>query len=345
MTDLTTALFEAHVQHALGQWQGAPLARQLEELSANVFRWLSEVKLEEAVSREHVLGVIDRYVIELRVSGGITELAGEMARLVVTSRSGERALVGDILSSESYEEFTEKILAMHGVRIELVGMVARSTAFAEVAARVLSHGIVDLLLRRADVERLGALHSVLQVAAKVEEQLGPALERRLAGFLAGYIERHRERIAEYCQTHLAAVLDAEGLRSIADDVWSTISRMRLSEAFAFLGEQDLEDFVVLCYEFWLRLRKTPFFRQIVDELVGKFFEKYGQGSVAAWIDDMGITEQMVTQELTTFLVPLFDHAQKTGFLEQIVRMQLEPFYRSEACATLLAGEAGLGRQV
>lgn len=341
MTDLTTALLEAHVQHALGQWQGAPLTRQLEELASSFFRWLSEVKLEEAVSREQILGVIDRYVIELRVSGGITELAGEMARLVVTSHAGERALVGDILSSESYEEFSEKVLAMNNVRQELVGVVARSTAFGEVAARVLSHGVVDLLLRRAGAGQLGAQRPLLQLAAQFEARLAPELERRLSGFFSGYIERHRDQIAEYCQTHLAAVLEAEGLRSIADDVWSTLSRMRLSEVFAFLGEQDLEDFVVLSYEFWLRFRKTSFFRQIIEELVSKFFEKYGQESVAAWIDDMGITEQMVAQELTTFLVPLFDHAQKTGFLEQIVRTQLEPFYRSEACATLLAGEEGL----
>jgi hypothetical protein len=33
--------------------------------------------------------------------------------------------------------------------------------------------------------------------------------------------------------------------------------MRLSEAFALLGEQDLEDFVVLVFEFWQRYRKRP----------------------------------------------------------------------------------------
>jgi hypothetical protein len=77
-------------------------------------------------------------------------------------------------------------------------------------------------------------------------------------------------------------------------------------------------------------------------VVDRFFSKYGEESVVALIEDMGVTEQMVTHELQTFVTPVFEHADRTGFVEQQIRARLEAFYGTSAVADLLAARAPAG---
>lgn len=113
--------------------------------------------------------------------------------------------------------------------------------------------------------------------------------------------------------------------------------MRLSEVFAFLHEQDIEDFVVLIYEFWLRYRKTDFFRRVAEEAIDHFFQKYGQATLSAVIDDMGVDERMVTSEVLMLVGPMLDHAARSGALERGIRRRLEAFYRSSAAREVVGG--------
>jgi hypothetical protein len=87
---------------------------------------------------------------------------------------------------------------------------------------------------------------------------------------------------------------------------------------------------VLVYEFWQRYRKTEFFRRISSEAIDHFFRKYGQATVAAVIDDMGVNERMVTSEVLALVQPMLDQAARSGALERSIRGRLEAFYRSSA---------------
>ena len=115
----------------------------------------------------------------------------------------------------------------------------------------------------------------------------------------------------------------------------TLSKKPLADATTAFTSQDLEDFIVLGYEFWLKFRKTPYFLAVVTDVVHHLFEKYGDESLASLILDMGVTEGMIASELRTFLSPLLDHASRTGFLERELGVLLGPFYRSEEALAVL----------
>jgi hypothetical protein len=331
MSDLREALLSAHVQHELASWRGSAFERLLRARLDGLFRWLGQTPLDRIATRAQIMGVVDRHVIELRVSGGITELAGEMARIVFSSKTSAHTRLDQLLDAQAYDEFASKISALEGVRREVISLIARSEAFGDLNASIVSRSLLELLLGRASHV---APRPDTGLSARLQtwmRQLHPVLEQRLGGVLA----RHLKRSAHISEPVLLAVLDPEQMRAILDDLWDSVSSMPLSDAFSFIGEHDLEDFVVLGYEFWARYRKTPYFRQIVQEQVDHFFDKYGPHSVLSLIDDMGVSQQMVLDELLSFLQPLLDAAAESGFLEQTIRAHLEPFYRSAALAALL----------
>jgi len=332
MSDLGDALLTAHVRYDLSRLRGDALATLIDERVAAVFAWLENVKFNQVVTREQIVGVVKRYAIELRVSGGITELAGEMANVVFSSPASNSTRFGDMVEPLSYEEFADKIAALEGVQRELVRYVTQSAAFGTLASRVLSRVVVDLLLRTDNPERGLRLKTlVLAIGQKVL----PGFERRLGAVLSRYIERHANRFTRDGEEHLLQAVDREWVRQMADEIWDTISKKPLAEAATVFTTQDLEDFVVLSYEFWLKFRKTPYFLAITTEVVHHLFEKYGDESLSSLILDMGVTQEMVAAELRTFLGPLLEHAFRTGFLERELRVHLEPFYRSEEALAIL----------
>lgn len=104
MNDVIEALLTAHVEHELSRLRGDGFAKLLDEHVGAALRWLGTVKLNDVATRARVAGVIDRNVIELRVSGGITELAGEMARAVLNSKSAATVTAGDVLPADAYAQ-------------------------------------------------------------------------------------------------------------------------------------------------------------------------------------------------------------------------------------------------
>jgi hypothetical protein len=324
-------LLDAHVAHELQQLEGERFAALVENLIGEAFRWFSEVRLQDAVIERDVMATVERYVITLRVSGGITELAGEMARLVVASDANTRHGLKDILSASSFEEITEHLLTLDPLRKKVIGLVAHSQTLSEVVARVVSHELAGALRRGA--ERFGTQSSV---AKAVQRSLAPGLEQYAHDLVARLLERHHDDLAERVERELIASLDAEALRSLADEAWQQIASLRLSETFALLGEQQLEDLVVFVYEFWARFRQTPYFQQVLRECVAGFFRKYGGGSVGALIEDMGVTPEMIVLEAKTLLPPCLAQAKHSGFLEAELRKHLASFYASDACAAALA---------
>jgi hypothetical protein len=279
--------------------------------------------------------VIERYVIDLKVSGGITELSGEMSRVVFTSSAARDARLDQILTSDIFDEFADKILALDGVRHYLIAMIAQSSTVHTLSARVIARGLLDLLPLTFPGGRT-LPDAVSSLASKLGTALLPALERVAERALA----LHRERIARGGEQHLPEVLDAERLRSVVDELWDRVGPMRLSEVFALLQEQDIEDFVVLVYEFWLRYRKTEFFRRISSEATAYFFDKYGSTTLLSLIDDMGVSEAMVLESVLELSRPMLEQALVSGALERAIRARLESFYGSEDAARALAA-AGL----
>lgn len=328
--DKASQLLEAHVAYQLDQLRGERLGSLIDQEAAALFSWLSTVKPDDVVTRQQIRAVIETYVIDLKISGAFTELSGEMSRLVLSSPLSQHTRVGDVLQPESFAQFADKLASLDSLWRELIHLVIQSDAYATLLSRILQRGLLDVVFRE---------HSRSEQRALIDGLLGklrPLVEQRVPAF-STYFETLIKQIARRGERRLVVALDTEAVRGLIDELWDAIAPMKLSEAFAFVSSHDLEDFVVLGYEFWLKYRKTRYFRELSSELVDYFFDKYGDDSVLNLLEELGITAAMVNRELHSFLGPLLAHATVTGYLEQRIRAQLTPFYRSSATLAILTG--------
>jgi hypothetical protein len=327
---LAAQLLDAHVAHQLEQLRGPHLALLIEREVEALFAWLAGVKLNDIVTREYIVGLISRYVIDLQISGAFAELSGEMSRLVVSSRASEHTRVDEVLRPESFTQFADKVAALEGLWRTVVHLVLQSNAYATLVSRTFQRGLLDGIIHGE--HRTPPQHSR---RGDLLNRLRPLIQQRIEPYVSAYLETFIKRVVRRGEQRLVVALDPEAVRALIDEVWDAIAPMRLSEAFAFISTHDLEDFVVLIYEFWQRYRKTPYFREISSELVDHFFDKYGDGTVLSLLDDLNIIQDMVTKELQILLGTVLSHASTTGFLEARLRAHLAPFYQSSAAAEIL----------
>lgn len=336
MNKTARALLEAHVRHELETLTGEAFQRVVEDEVAALFDWIADVCLNDVATREQIVGVIERRAIELRISGGITELMGEMANKVFTSSHNEETRLEDIVPSRSFEEIADKVIGLEQARGELIHRATQSGAYRTLVTSVLQRSVLDFVFPSNDSSHGAGRFPLAAVGRKVVRSVVPALERHVAARLSRYLETNADRIAREGERQLLQALDEDTLRRAAAEIWEELAPMRLSEVFAQIEGYDLEDFVVFGYEFWLKYRKTDYFQEIVRELVGHFFDKYGDESLGSLIEDMGVTQDMVLTDVREFVGPLLAHAHATGFLERRVRAHLEPFYASKSAGALLA---------
>lgn len=329
-SELSARLLDAHVAHELEQLQAERLPELIDREVGELFAWLGELKLEDIASREQVNSVIDRYVIELKISGAFTELAGEMSRLVVSSRLSQDTRVDQVLRPGEFSQFADKLTGLEDLWRELLHLVVQSDAYARLLSTALQRSVLDALFRTADA---GARRSVLDAML---ERLRPVIVQRVEPYVSAYLEKAIKHGVRHSEQRLLVALDVEAVRGLVDEVWDEVGPMKLADAFAFISSHDLEDFVVLGYEFWQRYRKTRYFREISRELVDHFFTKYADDSVLDLLNELGVDAAMVSDELKGFLPPLLERARASGLLERRIRAHLEPFYRSDAAAAILA---------
>jgi hypothetical protein len=329
--DTADRLLDAHVAHELAQLEPERLPELIDREVAALFTWLDAVKVEQLASRDQINSIIDRYVINLKISGALTELAGEMSSLVVSSKLSDQTRVDQVLPPGSFAQFADKLTGLEQLWREVLHMVVKSDAYATLLSNTLQRGALDALFRaRHDADHQTFVDTLLA-------KLRPVLAKRVEPYLSVYLEKLIKESIRHGEQRLLGALDLDAVRALVDEVWDDVGPMKLSDAFKLLGSHDLEDFVVLGYEFWQRYRKTHYFREISRELVDHFFTKYEGDSVLGLLEELGITEAMISEELHGFLPPLLEHARASGFLEKRIRAHLEPFYRSEAVAAILRG--------
>ncbi|GEE03840.1 hypothetical protein nbrc107696_42860 [Gordonia spumicola] len=297
--DLAARLLDAQVEFALSQLTDpdafAEIAR--EEITAFLAD-ASHLTLSEAVSRDMIKAVAHKYAIAFPVEGAIPELVGQVAaRLYRLSRDGDVRLP-DVIDRKHFDELAAGVADL-GITRRLVDRVLDSPVTVDAAVDVVQRAVDSSRLP----ERLGRI-----VDASVEK-----VTRRGARFVLSANRNDSDEL----------VADA------LSDVWRAGSD---NNTVGLVEPGDVEDVVVLIFEFWRTFRDTDYFAGLLSEGVDEVFEAYGDTPLAELLAELGVGYDDLVEEAMRFGPHVIAEVDRRGFLEAAVRRRLAPFYASEAFA-------------
>ncbi|MDR2281469.1 MAG: hypothetical protein LBE07_11545, partial [Gordonia sp. (in: high G+C Gram-positive bacteria)] len=233
--DLAARLLEAQVAYLRSQLTDpeafAGLAR--EEITSFLAD-ASHLTLSQAVSRDMIKAVAHKYAIAFPVEGAIPELVGQVAaRLYMHSRNDDLRL-SDIIDRKHFDDLATGVADL-GITRRLVERVLDSPATVDAA--------VDVMHRAVDSSRL---------------------PEKLGRFVDGTVESVTRRGARFVLQANKADSDELVVDTIRD-LWTANADQSIGEMSTLVEPGDVEDVVVLIFEFWRTFRDTDYFAALLSE--------------------------------------------------------------------------------
>ncbi|GED97996.1 hypothetical protein [Gordonia crocea] len=324
--DLATRLLDAHVAHELGQLLD-PQAFE-SAIVEEVDRFLAmadTLTLSQAVDPEPVQAVARKYAAQVPVEGAIPELVGEIARLLYRHGVNDEYRFSDLIGDRQFDELTTAVGELGVVR-RIVRRVLSEPSTVDTAVEMVTRA-VDAALEEPEA---AGEPSAAELSAWLRSRVGRGA-RGLARSVRPVIDGTVERVT---RTGAAIVLrgnesDAEGLLvDAAREVWRTNRDEPVGAYRDLVAEEDVDDIVVLVFEFWREFRNTAFLRTLLDEGVGYVFDKYGDTPLTELLGEVGVFRADLIEEGLRFGPPVIARLHERGFLDEVVRHRLAGFYQS-----------------
>jgi hypothetical protein len=202
------------------------------------------------------------------------------------------------------------------------------------------------MLRRQFPQWMQHLHEQMEQRANRPSRLS-GLFNRLAQqedqLNEWLIEQLVQRI-QHTSSNLLALDDIE-LRDLLNQLWQSIRDLKLDYFAETLSPLDIEEFFVLIYDDWRRLRQHTFVQDLILTGVNVFFEIYGDYTLVDLIDEVGITRQHMIGEIIRFAPPVIAALENSGDLDGLLRLQLAPFYSLPDTLALLSDALDANRSI
>ncbi|OZB13434.1 MAG: hypothetical protein B7X58_09525 [Marinobacter sp. 34-60-7] len=335
--ELADALLEAHVKHEMAALKGTKLTRFIHQELDELLALSEQMPLNRLTSADRVMGVIRRVVMNMELDAGIPELAAEMATEVMRAPVQAQTPLGDILSREQASAFLEEALELRHQRDRVIREIMAHPVYQELVSNVVYHGLVNYLYEDNLITRsVPGVGSMMKFGKKMANKAVPGLdetfERRIKAWLADSLPGLIVRSEQFLQK----ALSDDELRDSITAAWMAVEDKTIAELREGLGDVELQEFVVLGYDFWLTFRQTAYFESCAEAVVAHLFAKYGDRPVRDLLNDIGVTRDLIEAELDAYALPVIDVLREEGYLEALIRRRLTPFYRSSAAKKLLS---------
>ncbi|MFT3714473.1 MAG: hypothetical protein QM774_00600 [Gordonia sp. (in: high G+C Gram-positive bacteria)] len=277
--ELAQRLLDAQVEFTLGQLTDEDEFRTVAEQEIDSFLTDSgTIPLESVMPRQLIKDVVYKYAVQFPVEGAIPELVGEVAARLYNHDVNSQTSLHDVVDDRQFDELATSIAEMPAAQRALE-QVLESPSTVDT--------VVDLVQR------------------SVANNFGSKAARRLA--------RPIEKVTRY---GAGFVLDSARedpevmLLDTLRDFWRGNADRDLSGFKGTITDDDIEDFVVIGFEFFRTFRNTPYFRTLLDEGVDEVFDTYGATPIADVLEDLGIERADLMEEAMRFGPPVLAHSER-----------------------------------
>ncbi|MFC4127096.1 hypothetical protein [Nocardia rhizosphaerae] len=327
--DLALRVLDAHVAFTKDQLLHPVgfLELATEEVDA-LLAEAAELTLAGAVTREQIKGVAHKYAVQIPVEGAIPELVGEIAARLYHHRAQDETAVGAVVDDRRFEELVTAVADME-VTHRLVRLVLASPVTVDACVEAVQRAVVAAVDEGRHHDGGGLAGTLRGALARLAEPALPAIENsvgRITRSGARFVLRGNRDDAD------------EVLLDTARETWRKHTGDAVGSFRDLVSANDVEDAVVLTFEFWRTFRETDYFHALLDEGIDHVFDKYGDTPLAELLTELGIGRADLIEEALRFGPSVLGKLDERGYLDTAIRRRLAPFYASDAFLAAVTGQ-------
>lgn len=328
-------LLEAQIAFVIDQATNDDFEKLLVEEIDHFYEVIENLTLNDVVVPDQIKDVIKKYSKEMEIHGAVPELMGEIATHAYEHPAHDETALSDIMSDAQFQELLEKALEMEAFRERLIKQAISNPIYAELVSELLYNGIKDYATDNAVTKNIPGASSVMKLGKNMMNKAAPKLEKVIEENVKKYIEKNANATLKQSERFLTKTLSNEKISEISLEIWDKVKNKKLSAFREIVSTDDVEDFLVLGYEFWKDFRETPYFNSIVNSGVDFFFNKYGDSSLTLILEEVSIERSMLVDDAMRFAPPIIELLKEKGIIADVLRRRLSPFYFSDSTLALL----------
>ncbi|HEX6591794.1 MAG TPA: hypothetical protein VF050_07335 [Moraxellaceae bacterium] len=328
------ALLDAHTRQVLQKLSGSDLAALLDEETAALWDWAAARPVSAVADEVRVRDFLLRNVFEIAPSERLLAQIGTLATRALKSPLNKNTKLEDLLNGREYDLIVDRLISLEELRREIVHAVMQNPSVTQLVSDLVYNGVKNYMAENSGLaKKVPGMSSLMKVGKGVMERVGA--DDALEGALKSYVKRNTRATMEMSERLVEHALETPKLKAVSRQLWAQIKGMPLERVTRYVVEDDVEDVVVIGNTLWNHFRQTTYARELLNERVHAWFEKWSQDPVVSVLEGLGLDRARLQQEVREIGVPLVAELQKSGHLEARVRAHLGEFYGSAEVAGLL----------
>lgn len=336
-TGLAAALLDAHVEYVVDELTGTGLNAVIDEEVEAALAMAGKLTLGAVVTRKQIKDTARVFAAKIELGPGVPEMVGDIARKLFAHAIHDKTDIGALLTDQHFDELATQILELESLREKIIRGVVTSPLYADFASDLLYSGITGYLAQSNVTKNIPGASSMLKLGraalSVAKPTLEASLEEGLRKYIAKAVQASTARSAEFLINHA----DAEALKDLALDTWDRIKEQPIGALREDVEARNVEELFVTGFEAWRHLRQQDWYAVMIDAGIDGFFDKYEDATLAALLEDLGVTRAHIVDEARRYAPSVIKVLKKKKLLEPIVRRRLGGFYASSRFEEVLAG--------
>jgi len=329
-----TDLLEAHVQFEMELLQNDGLTETIQTEITSLFEWFKEVCINDFTSATAIESFFRRNVVEHPINDEIPNFVTKCAKRIQESLKKNTTSLEEILPRDLYDKMIVNISKMEALRNETINQVVNSTIFSMLITETLYGGIKAFVLSdNMIMKNVPGASSLLSFGKGVlnkttfglSDNIAGRLDEQIKKFVRGNINNHLKN----SEIFLVNAFNEEDLiKKSGEEIWQKAKQYNSNSVSGFIDQGHIDSMSPVVRKFWLNFRKSPIYLEIASTLIKYFFELYGEKKIWTMLFEMGITMEMVIEEVEKTAVPILEKQIVRSYMEKRIRARLERFYYS-----------------
>ena len=322
-------MLDTHVAFELRRWQEDSLRATIGEEAGALVAWLETVSLNEVVGSEQVMGFIRRIIVEMPLAPEAVDSIRESVQVALEMLSEDTTPLEALFPRPLYDRIAANVIGMEELRREITHQVVTSSVYTMLISNVLYHGIKDFMLSENAISRkIPGASSLVRFGHNAFVNAAPQVEKMIDRRLIAFIHENIQETVRESERFLNTTVDVPMMESVAGELWATNARKTISALSGGIDPAGADELVDVVTQLWLHVRATPFLPDLVEQIVRNYILRNGKKSLRTLLDELGVTTELLTDEIYAAAAPAVAAAHKHGSLEASIRRRLAAFYDS-----------------
>ena len=336
MHPVATKLLEEHIEFELDALTGKDLQPALRAEVGRGFELAEQLTLNDLATQRRCVAAFKRLLVKAEIPQSAGELVVSLVLRFARHVEDAGLDVQAAIRRDRFLELVELAATLHEPRRRLFAELFNHPLYGDLISSLIYKALVNYLVEDNLIsQKVPGVGSMLKLGRKAATRAVPGLDATLERQLNSYIKRYLPSLIKSSEQYVERIVTDPELTDRLSEAWPDIASREFAGMAEGVDPKDVERFADWGQGYWDELRRSDHFSEMGETLIAHMYELYGNEPVSVLLDDLGITRSMVSKELLAFAPPLLKRLRASGYLSELLRRRLAPFYESEAVTKTL----------